>query len=51
MALDKKHVMGTTPESKENSMLLMENILAAYAAAVEFRGKTATTWGNLKAEG
>lgn len=48
IALDKKHVLGTTPESKENSMLLMENILAEYATAVEARGKFATAWGKIK---
>jgi hypothetical protein len=48
MALDKKHTLGTTPASIENSMLLMENILADLAVAVEARDKCATTWGRIK---
>lgn len=48
IALDKKHVLGTTPASKEKSMLMMENILTAYATAVEANGKLTTTWGNVK---
>jgi hypothetical protein len=48
IALDKKHALGTTPASKENSMLLMENILAEYLVAVEARGRFAITWGRIK---
>jgi len=48
IALDKKHTLGTTPASKENSMRLMENILAEYFVVVEVRGKYATTWGRIR---
>lgn len=48
IAPDKKHVLGTTPESIDNSMLLMENILAEYAAAVEAIGKAIVAWGEIK---
>jgi len=48
IALDKKHTLGTTPASLENSMLMMENILAEFAAAVDARAKSATTWGKVK---
>jgi hypothetical protein len=48
IALDKKHVLGTTPESIENSMHLMENILAGIVVSVEASGKIATAWGGVK---
>jgi hypothetical protein len=48
IAPDKKHTLGTTDESKENSMLLMENILAEYLTAVEVKGKFTTVWGQIK---
>ena len=48
IALDKKHTLGTTPASLENSMLMMENILVEFTAAVEARAKSATTWGRIK---
>lgn len=49
IALDKKHVLGTTPASIENSMKMMENIIAEYMPlSVENKGKITTTWGEIK---
>jgi len=51
IAPDKKHILGTTPASTENSMKLMENILTEYSPApVESRDKIATVWGNIKSD-
>ncbi len=50
---DKMHVLGSSDKARENSMLLMENIVAEYVTveyvtAVAAAGKSVTVWGEIK---
>jgi len=53
IGLDKMHLLGSSDKARENSMLLMENILAEYVTvdsivAVAAAGKSVTVWGEIK---
>jgi hypothetical protein len=45
---DKMHLLGRSDKAKENSMFLMENILAGNVTAVAATGKSVTVWGEIK---